>query len=146
VFTHWEEEIRKHMGNHPFDTGVQNIKASMRLRCRFVMSKTRERCSLNPLVECVMVGYLDLRLLDVNWPQDLEDLPVGSDIRVDFNKVEWPTRFQTRWGERVVFYRLLRRTVKGVWLPSYYTPTTLSGLKSCTVYSAASSILQNSET
>ena len=32
---------------------------------------------------------------------DVEDLPVGSDIRVDFNKEEWPKGFQMRWREEL---------------------------------------------
>jgi len=32
---------------------------------------------------------------------DIEDLPVGSDISVDFSKVEWPKGFQMRLREEL---------------------------------------------
>ncbi len=35
------------------------------------MSEVGERCGPNRLAECFMVESLDLRLLDVHWPQDL---------------------------------------------------------------------------
>lgn len=43
----------------------------MNLKCQVVMSEAGERCGPNPFVECVMVEFLDLRLLDVHWPRDL---------------------------------------------------------------------------